>query len=879
MTDTVSGGKPRKSQAMRFVLYAIILTMLIASLLWMRYEQNKSLAAMEAANAELLERQSKIDAERRRVNAAYALVDKAIAAADQADQIRIYDEIIQTYQDDNTPHMAVCVSWAIYKKALAATDPLEKSRLIEEIVDRYGQVRDKQVNSYVTAALREGLKQAGGGAEKRAFCDGILEKHGGRLTDYLAAWLMMEKAEATPDPAQQIVMYDAIMARFLSSAEDYAFDTAIIVALDKMALITDKSEQIRLCDLAIDAFLTTPQRTRYYLFDRAARKKAELVGDPSLPLKLYDQVIVNNVTEDAVVQARSMRMPFLKDDSERLAACDEFIAVHQDSKSDFVQMMAARAMGTKADLLTDPEAKKALLRSIIDKCAEIKDSRARDLANESVAKLAELSGDVDSAAKYYDEEAANAKNEIDAIRALKSKARLVKNKAEKARLYDEIIARGRASRDVLVSRAVKDAIYAKIWLIDDREEKIRLYDVAIAITKESRDTHDWRTVESLMIDKARLLDDKETQIRLYDEIIAYGLNSDSPRALEKAARAMVDKAEITEDRAEKIKLYDTALFGLNLRPQDNVFFKFLLPDDLRKRVELETEAPEKLRLYDRYLSVYGSAMDTETRLPLLLNKAKFMSDSADKSRLYDEIIEDCERSLKAGESGGDADIQKRQRSRIMDHLGQAILGQADLTESVEEKIKLYDRYLIFPQGSQGLISNRNFEKILSKKAELSGDHSIINDFYDDRIRAAATENERFNWYHRKARAAEETDRAAIEEEMITEFFDNTDVIIEGNIAIALIEKIRKTVDLEEKNRLCDRLIKRYGDSKDVRALHAVLMAYQLKAGMAQSDDAKLEIHSNVIDRYKDKGYPSLKRSVDYAVAEKSRLEKKMNEIE
>lgn len=670
MIDPLIDDNARKQKArkLRFFLYTLIL---LAFVLWMKHERS-TIDTIKPAPAEAnVQRQREIDAENHRLKAAFSLVKKASALTDQAEKINLYDEIITTYQDDKAVPMLRYVSWAMYKKALAVTGAGEKSRLLDEVIDKYCDVPDKQVGGYISASVRERLNQIEVGADKIAFCDSLLEKHGHRLTDSLAATLFNEKAKSTPDPAGQIAIFDMMLSRFLTSADDSAFDLTIIAALDKMALIGDKAEQIRLCDITIEAYIKTPYRTRYYLFDTAVRKKAELVGDPSLPLTLYNQVIANNVTEESVVQARSMGMPFLKDDSERLAACDEFISAHSASKSDFVQLMVARALEQKADLLTDTEAKVALLRSVIEKSANINDLRAKDLTNQTVAKLAMLSGDPASAASYYDNEAAKAKSEMDALLALRSKARLVKSQEEKVRIYDEIIAIGGRSDDILVSREVTEAILEKARLIDGRGEKIKLYDEAISRSRQSRDTRQRARVSDLMLDKVRILDNREAKINLYDEIIARGINSGNTDELKKVTQAKYEKVKLIDDLEEKTKLYDSVLLDMT-RDHNDFSFNVLFPKILRERVNLTAEAHEKLRLYDHYLAAIGSALNPEAKVPLFLDKAELTSDPSDKSLLYDEVIEQCERDLKAVDSIS-ADLAEFKRSIIMDNFGKAVL--------------------------------------------------------------------------------------------------------------------------------------------------------------------------------------------------------------
>ena len=872
MTDTAANGKPRLPQArrVRFIVYALIL---LGLLLWMRHENNLREAVDQAAIEANAQRQREIAAENSRLKAAYALVKKAADSADSGQQIFIYDEIIQTYQDDPSASMKIYVSWAFYKRALDEPDLTEKTRRLDEVVDTYCDVPNKRVKSYVSAALDERLKLIDDGTEKIAFCDGLMERLGRRLTDSLAAELLSEKAKVTPDPAQRVVIYDEMLARFLPSADDSAFDLAVIAALDKLKLVTDPAEQIRLCDIAIDAYLKTPQRTRYYLFDQAIEKKAELVGDPALPLALYDQVIANNVTEDSVVQARSGRMHLLKDDNERLAACDEFIAAHEASQNDFVQFMVARAMARKAELLSDPGGREALLRAIIKKCGGLKDSRAKDLANESVAKLARLSGDLAVAARYYDE-AAGGENDLTAIRALSSMANLVSDPAEKLSLYDRIITRGEKSRDRLVSREVTSAIMEKIKLTDNKQAKIKLFNEVITRDQGKRDSRSRARVAGYMLDKARLLDDRAARIRLYDEVIDRGLVSGNRDELAVTVRAMLDKAKYIDNREEKIKIYDAVIFDLG--PKNDSFFYISLPLLLQKRADLEPGAPEKFRIYERGIAEAGPALEPETRISLLLDQIKYAGDRAAQARMYDDIIEQCEQSLQAlKQDGGRRTPEWLTRSALMNRLGQAIVDRADLSADAVEKLKLYDRFLAYPAVAGTGFRGLYLELILAQKAELTGQPSTQSDYYEQQIQMAATDNERAAWYDLKAKAAEIKDRPTIDEEIIAKFFDTTQGDTERVVAGALLRKIERTSDLVEREALCDRLIQRFRGSDHLRVRYEVARAMILKAQAARDDRRKLELYTAVIDQYQGLDDFMVKKAVDEAIAAKFRLELRM----
>lgn len=832
MTDAPVNGKNRNSWARsaRLALYAVAL---LAVLLWMRHEEAEHDAIQTAAAESNARLQPGIDVANQRVEAAFALVNTAVSTKDLAEKIRIYDEIIDTYQDDEKMPLMRCVSWALCRKAESAEEVSEKSRLFEMVIDKYCDVTNEDISKYVMEALRGMLQLAGNGAEKIAFCDSILEKYGNRLYDSSAALILSKKAESIRNKDEKIVLYDTIFSRFLSSSSDSAFDQAIIAAMDKVELIGDKDEQLRLCDIAIDAFLKTPQRTRYYLFERAVRGKARLVGDPSLSLLLCNQVIANNVTEESVVQARSMRMLLLKDDNERLAACDETITIHQNSKKDFVQLMVVRAMMQKVRFLSDPEKKAALLRSVVEKSKTIKDSRTQYEVDRALAMLVTLSGDTDSAIQYYDEAVAKATTRMDAIRSLRSKIRLLDDPAEKIRLLDEIIAMVGDSRDASESREAINAIIQKVALIDNKDEKIKLYDSIIAMGVNSGDSHQ-RTV---------------------------------------VGEAMIGKAQLIDDREEKIRLYDSALF--DIIDGDRRYFLF---DAFKERIALATGVDEKLRLYDRYIDIGEDDGVMHLQIPFLLEKAEITPNLADRLHLYDKIIGYCERRLNADRNvGKPTKIREFEKELLMNYFGKAILARADLSEDSGEKMKLYDKYLALPQFGISSRRNKDLEKILAIKAELSGNPSLMDDYFDDKIRTAATDRECVEWYNRKAKrfgmfGKEAIKREMIEEEMIAKFFDSTDKDVEKIIADAFYEKIRRTHDPDKKNELSDRLIARYRNSVDDRVQSIVIQAMIAKAETIKNENKRIELYSDIIERHKDAKGIWIKGVVDKAIVAKFRLE-------
>ncbi|MDR2947343.1 MAG: hypothetical protein LBV79_11445 [Candidatus Adiutrix sp.] len=461
--------------------------------------------------------------------------------------------------------------------------------------------------------LRRKARKADSPAEKVRVYDDYLKQHDGQLSDSLTAWLMNEKAEVTEDPAEKIALYDAMLARFLPSADDSIFSWALGAAMDKVELIDDKNEQLRLCNIVIDSCLKTPQRTQHYHLANALEKKAELTNDPVLPLRTYDKIIADNLTEESVAMARNRRLRLIKNDQEWLAGCDELIAAHQASDSKRVQNLVVGAMYQKADHLTDRDAKLAQWLAVVKKCAQVDTPQVILLARKSVAALAEHSGDIAAVARQFDEAVAQAKNDLEAIRLLESKVWLFKTPAEKVRVYDEIIARGRNSKDQQVSGAATGAMFEKLQFIDDPAEEIKLFDELIEmVAKSSEGSESERRawISSLMLFKTPTIDDKAAKMSIYDEVLSRGRSSNNKEDWEPTAMAMFEKAKLIDDREEKIRLYDALLFEM-IPVLDSLPFGFPVDDILQERAKLVDEVPEKSVLYDRVIERYQN-IDTDS---------------------------------------------------------------------------------------------------------------------------------------------------------------------------------------------------------------------------------------------------------------------------
>ncbi len=384
-------------------------------------------------------------------------------------------------------------------------------------------------------------------------------------------------------------------------------------AFNKMKLIDDETEKIRLCDIVIDAFLKTPQRTRYHFFQKAAEEKAKLIDEPSLPLVLWDQVIQNNVTEEAVVQARIERLPLLPNDRERLAACDELIAAHQASMSDYAQLMVARAMIQKARFIPDTEEKAALLRATFEKCASIMDSRARVVASDALALLATLDRDVAAVIHYYDELSAMSEEQRDMLRALEKNTGLLAGPMEKILAYDEVI-ESSANADSRESREIAAmAMLEKAELTDDLDEKIKLYDAMLFEMGDIRGRYFFSHIFRDRIDMTADVDEQWGVLDYYDDVHGNYLDPDTLmlRDLDSVV-VMLNNGHpygalhlcgIVIDSCEKYLNSEESAYGVSLGKD---FERTSIMDTLGKAILFKansiTSVDEKIELYDKYLS-------------------------------------------------------------------------------------------------------------------------------------------------------------------------------------------------------------------------------------------------------------------------------------
>ena len=184
---------------------------------------------------------------------------------------------------------------------------------------------------------------------------------------------------------------------------------------------------------------------------------------------------------------------------------------------------------------------------------------------------------------------------------------------------------------------------------------------------------------------------------------------------------------------------------------------------------------------------------------------------------------------------------------------------------------MYDKYLALAQPAESGIEAGAIGEILSRKTALTGEPGAKDDYFDEKIRAATSDRERFEWYRRKADAVDATERTKIEEEMIAQFLHSDEEGIAGQVARLLFRKVLFTPDPAEKSRLCDLLIERYQNASDRQAQSCAIRAFVAKASLIDDEAGKLKLYDTVIERYKSIDDFWVKDAVDAAIAARFRL--------
>ena len=384
-------------------------------------DDTDAVAGIEKAMNSVMAEDMRGTAGLRRKMSPYRATREAVENAEKPeDKIRHYDAFIARARDSRTIPQAELVE-ALVERAGITPDKDEAAKIFAEAFERiekadfgndgFGRFRFNKKDHLLRKA-HDGLVGAAGTVEeKTAIRDAALERYYPRkdATPYFVFSLLMERARSTVDNAEQKKRYEQIIADFGESDDDSVNRMLGFAYRANVRLTDDKAEKDRIYERWIGHLRRTGDK--YNIVD-ALLERAKNIEDAAGRRGAYDAIIAEFAGGDELVQR-------------------DLLKVH-----------------------------KAIIGDVPDKTEKI---------------------------RMYDGLLAGLKaSDNDVISVMFDKADILENAAEKIAVYDEILNRFSNSDADFVSHSLARAAMAKARLVEDRDEKLRLYDQVIAMEPRDR---------------------------------------------------------------------------------------------------------------------------------------------------------------------------------------------------------------------------------------------------------------------------------------------------------------------------------------------------------------------------------------------------------
>lgn len=462
-------------------------------------------------------------------------------------RIKVYDEIIARFRGDDAQR--ALVDEAMFAKARLSRNREEKTGTLLEWARRASDADEARERRARAMMLRSRLAETD--AEKLQIYEYIIEDGGGfestrsvmNVLPALAAkaamlgdasvvkdffrpllegmpagtrlWLLSLQAEAMPDAADKIAVYDEIFASFGKDPYSDVRRRAQKLYLSKVKLLDDPEQKSAVIDEVLRPLEEggSADMDAFFLM----QEKAGLLRDPAAKITLYD----------------------------RMAALADTLAMPS---------LAATALIEKAGLLREPEERIRLY----DLAAEKSDGNPHNLARALLGKADAAPGDAEKLA-LYDRIIDNPGNDPERVYPVDGRL-LLQALLRKSTLTGRDYAREYLEKRLAggVSVAAAEACLELAAMADDPDEKRRLYR---EVWLRYADNPFWvvqgyvaKAVDGFLDSSA----DPGEALRFCDEVIArYGdLGPDSEDVKAPLARAYYEKAARTDAVAEKAELYD-----------------------------------------------------------------------------------------------------------------------------------------------------------------------------------------------------------------------------------------------------------------------------------------------------------------------------------
>lgn len=666
------------------------------------------------------------------------ILTKRVNAIVDADARRAAcDDLLQRFAGSRDSIVASRITDLLFAQADSTADVSEKLAIYDKTIAFGVNKGNVFMGDPIDAVLRERIEMTDDTAEKILVYDRlitVLEK--AMPTDRLGLLIeaILAKAKLTAEPAEKIALCDEAIARAKNYRDIYALDGQIACALRIKAEATgdnelearyydtiidedrdinkmlwamscrlmrakDVKEKIRLYDKALD--ITKAFYPHHKCVYRILMAKAQLITDREEKKKIFEEALLycsNEAEEIAIIKA----MAALAETAPEKAAAYAMALDKLDGKKSAPASGSGQPWHNEDDpvlslieswigVVDDDAEKIRLCRLILDRSRKNYDHSTRDKIMNAAKTISELTGGRTEMLAYYDQRIEDVNNDQDAANGYLDKAALADSPEAITAILDELLTRFRYSEDHQTQFCVTRAIEWKIALANDLSVMAGLYG-ELAAHLEERDSISFQDdAMKALLNQAELTADRNNALAIYDKVIAKYEQTGGEFYWDAHIKALAGKAELSDDITEKLRLYDAILeYSSDKRPP--------LYRDFRRLLQIDP---------------------THVLPEYMLKKATLLTEHAEKSRIYDHIIEFY------GISNPLAAIK-------------AYYAKIDLAADPKSTIALYDKLIVLIgtyDGRRGLPYSHEFPKALLGKAKITGDFSPVKEYYDA---AAAT---------------------------------------------------------------------------------------------------------------------------------------------
>ena len=740
-------------------------------------------------------------------------------ATDKTEKLRLNDDLIALLEHDPLEKMQL--DRALLYKAELTDDKAEKIAQYDRLIDNAKKSDEDIIGFTVLTAIREKSKLTDDPLLETAFYDSIIAdsmnekrivnarmakadavRRGIGMKDFLRR---TKESDPTPEDEEAIALYREIIEKHGESESVKDLVTEAYMALAE--LIRDKPERIRLYDTAIERYRTsngrfaTPARGLSWAYS----EKMKITEDPADKLRLADEQLKElrkmsanvSIINDALLNKAEL----VQSPNEKIDLYRQIVESNETSnarRSSF-QVTAAKALAEWAKMVDDKEEKVRLYDRLLDMSKNRNAYFGQHYFQDALKEKARLLEDSSLFSKYYDEKILAAENDRDAASFFMDKAKAVESPEDKMAVYDAFLARFGDNGDSSIQFHVANALLAKGKLVDNIAEKNACYDRVVALFKDTANNLLRQNAVEALIAQCEIAGDDESKKRLYRQAMEILPQDTAPLSTSQRVRMLWKMVDLVDNVADKIAYCD-----------------------------------EILSLDADNLSADNPSGDSNVRA--LLKKASLLENPAEQIHLYDEII------------AANTDSTEYAAKSVTET---AILAKVDLVTDHSEKLALLDQ-LETRIRSNSTIREYRLLPILRKKAQILGDNSPIEKYYDEKIAEAEDDYDRYSQRLNKAWETKDSDTVSALAEEIFEKYRDGKSEKEVNLLLHTLRcRVNMTEAANEKVPLYDEMI-RIAETAPTREKlgYSILSSMNGKAEALSDPAEKIRIYDAMLEKVK-----------------------------